>query len=81
MKQRNNFLDAAKGLCMLIIMCCHMGVDLHEPMLHTVQTTNDVALSSWMVFGITLIVCCATASFVDKYIPIIVGKTKYNENS
>ena len=47
MKQRINYLDAAKGLCMLIIMCCHMGVNTHVPMAHTVQTTAFFMISGF----------------------------------
>lgn len=47
MKQRITYIDAAKGLCMLIIMCCHIGVDIHVPMSHTVQTTAFFMISGF----------------------------------
>lgn len=40
-------MDAAKGVCMLIIMCCHIGVDIHVPMSHTVQTTAFFLISGF----------------------------------
>lgn len=71
----NSKVIAYIGRNTMWLMCTHHL--LYRPVKMAIGhfVTNDVALS-WMVFSITLIICCATAPLVDKYIPIIVGKTK-----
>ena len=47
MKNRICYLDAAKGICMLFIVCAHTGVNTHIPMAHTAQTTLFFLLSGY----------------------------------
>lgn len=57
------------------LMCTHHLIYRPIKMIVGHYSLSDT-LDSWIVFGITLAICCATAPVVDKYIPMIVGKTK-----
>ena len=47
MKERITYLDASKGICMLLIMCAHIGVPIDIPRAHAAQTTTFFMLSGF----------------------------------
>lgn len=49
MKQRIAFLDSAKGICMLMIVCGHVGANVPIPLFHTAQTAAFFLLSGYFL--------------------------------
>lgn len=47
MKERITYIDVAKGICMLLIMCAHIGVPIDIPRAHAAQTTTFFMLSGY----------------------------------
>lgn len=45
--KRVTYIDSAKGLCMLMIVCSHVGASVPIPMFHTAQTSAFFLLSGY----------------------------------